>query len=227
MIVTAMISALWLGILTAISPCPLATNLAAISFIGRKAGKTPHVIASGFLYAVGRSLTYAALGMGLTAGLLGSVKLSLFLQKYMNEALGPILILLGLVLLEWIGTGLSVQFNSEKLQKKAETGGIFWAVPIGALFALSFCPVSAGFFFGALLPLALKHQSDLIVPVMYGIGTSLPVLVFAFLMTLTSRVVGKMFRNLTTIEKWIRRLTGTAFILAGIYYCLAHIYTVF
>lgn len=224
MILTLSLSALWLGILTAISPCPLATNIAAISFIGRKAGQKNHVISSGLLYSAGRTIAYVLVGGVITAGMLGSAEVSRFLQKYMNEALGPILILLGLVLLGWIGSGVSMQLGGEKLQEKARENGLLWAAPIGFLFALSFCPVSAGLFFGGLLPLALKHQSSVMLPMVYGIGTSLPVVLFALLMAFGSAYVGKAFNRLTQIELWIRRLAGTAFIFAGLYYCLSHIY---
>lgn len=224
MIWTAVFTAFWLGILTAISPCPLATNIAAISFIGRKAGKQNHVIGSGLLYAVGRTLAYVILGTIITIGLLRSAEISRFLQKYMNEALGPILIILGLVLLGWIGSGISLHMGTDKLQAQARQGGIIWAVPIGFLFALSFCPVSAGLFFGGLLPLALKQQSSVLLPLAYGIGTSLPVVVFALLMAWGSTYVGKAFDKLTHVEIWIRRLAGTAFVLAGIYYCARHIW---
>jgi cytochrome c biogenesis protein CcdA len=213
-----------LGILTAISPCPLATNIAAISFIGRKAGQKNHVLGSGLLYSVGRTLAYVLIGVLITSGLLGSAEISRFLQKYMNEALGPILIVLGLVLLGWIGSGASLQLGAQKLQQKAATGGLLWALPIGFLFALSFCPVSAGLFFGGLLPLALKHESAVMMPVVYGLGTSLPVVIFAFLMAGGSSYVGRAFNSLTQIEVWIRRLAGSAFILAGVYYSLTHIY---
>ncbi|MFP4459015.1 MAG: aromatic aminobenezylarsenical efflux permease ArsG family transporter [Candidatus Zixiibacteriota bacterium] len=221
---TLILSALWLGILTAISPCPLATNIAAISFIGRKAGHKRHIIGSGILYSIGRTVAYVILGVIITAGMLGSAEISRFLQKYMNEALGPILIIVGLVLLGWIGTGLSLQLDADKLQKKAQKGGLIWSLILGFLFALSFCPVSAGLFFGGLLPLALKHQSSLLMPVIYGIGTSLPVVIFAFILAFASTYVGKAFKHLSNIELWIRRLAGTVFILAGIHYCLIHIY---
>ena len=224
MIGAAIFSAFWLGILTAISPCPLATNIAAISFIGRKAGRKNHVLASGFLYALGPTLAYCGLGAVITAGVMGSPDISRFLQQYMNEAIGPIMIILGLVLLGWIGSGASINLGSVALQEKAGRGGIIWALPLGILFALSFCPVSAGLFFGGLLPLALQQQSVLILPVVYGIGTALPVVIFAFIIAFASAYVGRAFNRLTQIERWIRYLTGTAFILAGIYYCMIHIY---
>lgn len=226
MIWTLFFFALWLGILTAISPCPMATNIAAISFMGQKTGQKSHVIGSGLLYSAGRTIAYVLLGVGITAGMLSSAEVSRFLQKYMNEALGPIMIMLGLVLLGWIGSGASVHISTEKLQEKAKKDGLLWAAPIGFLFALAFCPVSAGLFFGGLLPLALKHQSSVMLPAVYGIGTSLPVVIFAFLMAFGSAYVGKAFNRLTQIEIWIRRLAGGAFIFVGFYYCLIHIYGV-
>ena len=155
-------SALWLGILTAISPCPLATNIAAISFIGRQSSMRKSVLFSGLCYTLGRTATYCLLGTLIMTGLLATAQISQFLQKYMNEILGPILILLGMVLLGWIGSDLSINLAGDSLQKRAERGGQGWAVILGILFALSFCPVSAGLFFAGLIPLAIQHNSRLI-----------------------------------------------------------------
>jgi len=217
-------SALWLGILTAISPCPLASNIAAISFIGRQMGNKRGVVLSGILYTIGRTLTYMILGAGIVAGLMASGEISRFLQQYLNEALGPILILLGMILLGIIGEKLSFNFFGNGIQKKAEKNGVWFAMPLGVLFALSFCPVSAGLFFGALIPLSLKHSSLYILPSLYGIGTALPVIFFAFLIAFGGEYLGKVFNCLTKIEIWVRHITGILFILAGIYYCLSYIY---
>ena len=217
-------SALWLGILTAISPCPLASNIAAISFIGRQVGNDRGVVFSGILYTLGRTFTYMVLGAGIIAGLMGSGEVSRFLQQYLNEVLGPILILLGMVLLGMIGGKISFNILGNGLQKKAEKNGVWFAMPLGVLFALSFCPVSAGLFFGALIPLSLKHSSLYILPIVYGIGTALPVIFFAFLIAFGGEYLGKVFNCLTKTEIWVRRITGILFILAGIYYCLSYIY---
>jgi cytochrome c-type biogenesis protein len=217
-------SALWLGILTAISPCPLATNIAAISFIGRQSSHRNAVLLSGLCYTLGRTLAYVLLGSVIMAGLLATSQVSLFLQKYMNEILGPVLILLGMVLLGWIGTGVSLNLAGEGIQKRAEKGGLVWSLLLGMLFALSFCPVSAGLFFAGLIPLAVQQGSRFVLPVLYGAGTALPVLVFAFLLAFTAASVGKAFDKLTAVERWVRRLAGGLFVLAGVYYCMTHIY---
>lgn len=220
----AIISALWLGLLTAISPCPLATNIAAISFVSRHLGNHRKVLMSGLLYTAGRSLVYIAIGAGITAGLMATGEVSRFLQKYLNEILGPLLILAGMMLLNMIGSGMSFNIASGKIQEKAEKGGIYFAFPLGVVFALSFCPVSAGLFFGALIPLSVKNSSQFIIPLIYGIGTALPVIAFAFIIAFGGEMLGKAFDRLTQVELWVRRITGIVFILAGIYYCLSHIY---
>jgi cytochrome c biogenesis protein CcdA len=217
-------SAFWLGILTAISPCPMATNIAAISFIGRQVGNRRGVIGAGLLYTFGRTAAYVALGFVVTAGALATADLSRFLQKYMNEILGPVLILLGMVLLGWIGSGLSLNLAGAGVQQRALRGGAGWALLLGVLFALSFCPVSAGLFFGALIPLSIREGSRLLLPLVYGVGTALPVLVFAILIAFSAEYVGRLFDRLTQVEKWVRAIAGVLFILAGIYYCARHVY---
>jgi len=217
-------SALWLGILTAISPCPLATNIAAISFICRQVGNRRGVLLSGLLYALGRTLTYVVLGLVITGGILATAEVSRFLQKYMNEILGPVLILLGMVLLGLIGSSLSLNLAGNGVQQRAAKGGVIWSLLLGVLFALSFCPVSAGLFFAGLIPLSVNEGSRLLLPTLYGVGTALPVIVFAFLIAFASEYVGKAFNRLSQIEKWVRVSAGVLFILAGIYYSLTHIY---
>jgi len=219
-------SALWLGVLTAISPCPLATNIAAISFIGRQGSHRKAVLASGLCYTLGRTAAYWMLGIVIMTGLLATARVSQLLQKYMNEILGPILILLGMVLLGWIGSGLSINLAGQSVQNRAEKGGLLWSVILGFLFALSFCPVSAGLFFAGLIPLCVQHNSRLVLPMFYGVGTALPVLVFALLLAFAAASVGKAFNKLTVVERWIRILAGVLFVLAGLYYCLTHVYGV-
>lgn len=217
-------SALWLGVLTSISPCPLATNVAAVSYIGRQVGNRRSALLSGLIYTLGRTLAYVALGLGITTGILATADVSRFLQKYMNEILGPVLIVLGMVLLGMIGSSVSWNLAGEEVQKRVAKGGMLWSLPLGVLFALSFCPVSAGLFFAGLIPLSLAEGSRLLLPTVYGVGTALPVLVFAFLIAFATGHVGKAFDRLSQIEKWVRVSAGILFILVGLYYCATHVY---
>lgn len=223
----AAVSALWLGILTSISPCPLATNILAISFIDRNISKPRIAGLSGLLYTIGRMLTYAAIGILIVTSALSVPEMSHFLQKYMNKILGPILILVGMVLLELIPLNVPGRGLSITLQKKAEAAGIWGAGLLGIIFALSFCPTSAALFFGTLIPLSIKCKSGFMLPALFGLGTGLPVLLFAALIAFGAQSVAKAFNKLTQLEWWTRRITGIIFVLIGIYFCLAHIFTFF
>jgi cytochrome c biogenesis protein CcdA len=219
-------TAIWLGILTSISPCPLATNIAAISFIGRRVDRPSLVFLSGLLYTLGRVLAYTILGVAIAASLLSIPELSATLQKYMNKFLGPLLILIGMMLLDLITIPLPGGSGGEKLQRLVERWGIAGAVPLGFVFALTFCPVSAALFFGSLIPLALRQQSSIVLPSLYGIGTALPVIVFAVAIAIGAQTVGKLFEKTTRIEWWARRVTGGLFVVIGIYLCLRYIFVV-
>jgi len=222
---SGMIWAAWLGILTSISPCPLATNIAAVSFIGND-GTPRRIFSCGLAYAAGRMAAYLALAVVLVAGILSSSWLSNFLRHYMNRILGPILILTGMVLLEllsWSPTGSGMV---EGIRYRAEKGGITSALILGAVFALSFCPVSAAIFFGSLIPLSLKHRSPVAFPLLFGAGTALPVLLFGGLIAFGAKSLDRVYDRLRRAEWWGRMATGAVFVLVGIYYSLRYIYEV-
>jgi hypothetical protein len=207
----------WLGILTSISPCPLTTNIAAVSFVGKRVDSAGKVFISGLLYTLGRAFAYAVIGSLIVAGMLSIPGVSFFLQKHMHKLLGPVLLISGILLIGIIPLKFGVSFNATGIQKRAEKGGMFSEVLLGILFALAFCPVSAALFFGSLIPLAIKHESRIILPAIYGIGTGLPVLVFAILIALGIGSIGKMFNAMTKIEIWARRITGAVFMGVGVY----------
>jgi hypothetical protein len=217
-------SALWLGILTSLSPCPLATNIAAVSFVGKNITTPRKVFAAGVLYTLGRTLAYGVLGTILVSSLLSAPALSYSLQKYMNLLLGPLLVLVGMVLLDLLTIPLSLGNFGPSSENTSRFQGLWGAGALGILFALSFCPTSAALFFGSLLPLALQHHSGVLLPSLYGIATGLPVLFFALLLSLGTAQVGKSFAKIQSFELKARRLTGGVFILLGIYYSLVHVF---
>ena len=225
-LVFAISSSVWLGILTSISPCPMATNIAAISYIGKRVQKPVVVLSTGLLYTAGRSFAYLILGVLIVTSLLSTPFLARFMQKYMNVILGPVLILAGLFLLEVLKFSLPGWNPGAHMQEKADKWGAWGAFPLGIIFALSFCPVSAALFFGSLIPIALKNSSGVLVPLFYGIGTALPVFVFAVLIGLGARSIGTVFNKITQIEKWTRRITGGIFVLVGIYFILIYIFKI-
>lgn len=222
--VPGMAAAVWLGILTSLSPCPLATNIAAMSFIGKRVSSARQVFLAGLAYTAGRTLTYLALGVLLSWSLMSAPGVSHFLQNYMNKILGPVLILAGMFLLELLQINLSGPGAGEQLQGWVEKSGLPGALVLGMVFALSFCPVSAALFFGSLIPLAIKYHSAVVFPCLYGVGTALPVTAFALLIAFGAQFVGRAFESMKTMEVWARRATGVIFLGVGLYYSLKYIF---
>lgn len=224
----------WLGVLTAVSPCPMATNIAAISFLSRDVGNPRRVLVSALLYTLGRTLVYVGLGVALlwafeaATGGAGSLEAfasptSRHLQRYGNIALGPALFFIGMILLGLIDLDFSIDTGGQKLRDRIAAGGAIWALPLGVLFALAFCPPSVALFLGALV-ISLEHGSTVLPPVVYGIGTAVPVIAFALVIAFAGRYVGTAFNAITRVERWFRTVTGAIFIAVGTYYILAHIY---
>ncbi len=240
-------AALYLGILTSISPCPLATNIAAVSYIGRKVENPRAVIYAGILYTLGRCLLYLGLATLLTTTAMSIPAVSIFLQKYMHLILGPVFMLLGMFLVGLITISTGGTMMSEGIQKRVDSMGIWGALLLGVLFAISFCPTSAAWFFGLLaltmgseagaitavldkvgivLPAASVPGGSFVLPLIYGIGTALPVLVVAGLLAYSAQAVGKTYNILSKVEWWARMTTGWVFILIGGYFALAYVFEV-
>lgn len=217
-------SAAWMGILTAISPCPLATNVAAISFISRRVTNPRAAVLIGLLYTFGRSVVYVAIAAILVSSLLSAPSLSALLQKYMNKLLGPLLILVGMVLLGLISFGTRGSSLGERAGKRVADWGVWAGLALGIVFALSFCPASAALYFAGLVPLAVKYESNLVLPLAFGISTGLPVVLFAILIVISTNAVAKAFNRISAFERWARRVTGVVFIAVGIYFSLRFVY---
>ena len=217
-------SAAWLGILTSISPCPLASNVAAVSFVGRNVAHPRRAILAGVAYALGRAVTYVLVAVLVVSSVLSIPSVSLFLQHRMNQLLGPLLIFIGVGLLGWLRLPIPAWNWRLKWEEKAGRNGIAGAGVLGVIFALSFCPVSAGLFFGGLIPLAVSADSRVLLPAIYGVGSGLPVLLFAVLISLSTHWVGRAFNVLTVIDRAARPVTGGVFVIAGLYLTATHLF---
>ena len=217
-------SALWLGILTSISPCPLATNIAAISYIGRRVESPRRVLLAGLLYTVGRVLAYLGLAFLLVTTALSVSQVSMFLQNYMHLLLGPVLVLVGMVLVGLIDLSFGGRGVSAALQQRVQSLGLWGALVLGVLFALAFCPTSAALFFGSVVS-AVQADSTVALPLLYGIGTALPVLAFALLLAVSAQSVGRAFNALSKVEWWARMITGWLIIVVGVWLTLRAVLT--
>ncbi len=219
-LIAGMAAAGWLGILTSISPCPLATNIAAVSYLGRRMHSRRMAVAGAVAYATGRAAVYVILGLIITWGLSNAPALSNSLQNHIGPFLGPLLILVALVLLGWIELpvrfGVAGQSTATRLAGWGLAGEFF----LGALFALTFCPVSAALFFGALLPMAIAAPTPLPALAFYGFGTALPVGVLAIALAFGMHGSSKMISAIQKSRGLLGNITGGVLLLVGIYLTL-------
>lgn len=218
---TPALTAFLLGLLTALSPCPLATNIAAIGFIGKDIEDRKRIFRNGLLYTLGRILSYTLLGVILILVLKEGA--SMFgIQKTIGTwgelFLGPLLLVIGLFML--LGDRINLpQFgfkgNAEGLAKKGGWGALL----IGILFAMAFCPTSGVFYFGMLIPMSATATAGYLLPVIFAIATSIPVLAVAWILAFSVQKMGNFYGKMQKIQKWMKHIVGILFLLVGIYYC--------
>ncbi len=215
------LSAFFLGLMATVGPCTMATNIAALAYVGRNLTNRKYAVATAALYTLGRMLTYTILGALIIYLGLGIPGVSLFLQDIGEKALGPFLIVIGLLMLFIDKISFGRAGNSiSNLGSKVAEWGMIGGLPLGALFALAFCPYSAVLFFAVLLPLALKSTGGVTLPAFFAVGTGLPVLLFGILLSFGVASISKWVDAISRSEKIIRIVIAVIFIGIGIYYML-------
>jgi cytochrome c-type biogenesis protein len=212
------LSAFVLGLMTSISPCPLATNITATAYISKNIASKQKVFLSGILYSLGRAFSYTVIGLILYFGA-SKFQIARFFNQNGEKYLGPLLIIIGLIMLNVIRLNFFGSSNfQEKLSEKFKDKGLLGSFLIGIVFALAFCPYSGALFFGMLIPMTISSAKGLYLPIVFALGTGLPVILFAYLLAFTAGKVGVFYNKITKIEKVMRYVAGVIFVLAGLYY---------
>jgi len=211
------LTAFVLGIMTAISPCPLATNITAIAFISKDIDNKRRVFFNGLIYTLGRAISYTLLGLIFYFGA-SQFKVAGFFQDWGERALVPLLIIIGFFMLDILKIKLpGLSKLTSKLEEKSKSG--FWGVLLlGIVFALAFCPYSGVLFFGMLIPITISSASGLYLPFVFAIATGLPVILFAWFIAYAVSGVGNIYNKIKSFEYWFRRVVAIVFIGVGIYY---------
>lgn len=218
------LSAFVLGLMTAISPCPLATNITATAFISKSISSKKKVLLSGLLYSLGRAFSYTAIGLILYFGA-SKFHIARFFNQNGEKYLGPLLIILGLIMLNIIKLNfLGTSDFSNKLSEKFKNKGLLGSFLIGVVFALAFCPYSGALFFGMLIPLTISSADGLYLPIIFAFGTGIPVILFTYLLAFAATSVGVFYTRITKIEKVMRYVAGIVFVGTGIYYLTIFIF---
>ncbi len=226
MTIFATLTALWLGVLASVSPCPLAANMAAFSFIQKDGGSPKRVLISGGLYSAGRMVAFALLGSLVISGLLAIPEASIIMQRYMNRIIGPILIIIGIFVLDLLEIGRN-RGVAQHLASKGIFRGLSGSFLMGILFAMALCPVSAALFFGGLIPLAADAGSKVLFPALFGLGSALPVAVLSLVFSFGAMTVSRSIGAVYTIQRIIQISSGVILVLTGIYFSLTSTFGVF
>ena len=214
------LSAFVLGLMTAISPCPLATNITATAFISKNISNKRMVFISGIIYFLGRAFSYTTIGLVLYFGA-NKFHIARFFNQNGEKYLGPLLVIIGLIMLNVIKLNFLGKSNfSERLSEKFKDKGLLGSFLIGVVFALAFCPYSGALYFGMLIPMTVASADGLYLPIVFAFGTGLPVILFTYLLAFTAGKVGVFYKKITQIEKIMRYVAGVVFILIGLYYIL-------
>jgi sulfite exporter TauE/SafE len=213
------LSALVLGLMTAISPCPLATNITAIGFISKDIEDRHRVFINGLLYTLGRAVTYTTIALIIFLGA-DQFKFSGFFQRYGEKFLGPLLIVIGLFMLGILKINFpSLGGLTSKMQNKTRWGYLD-VILLGLVFALAFCPYSGVLYFGMLVPMTITSASGLYLPVIFALATGIPVIFFAWILAYTLSGIGSAYNKIKAFELWFRRFIAVLFILTGMYYII-------
>lgn len=212
-----------LGIMTAISPCPLAMNITATAYLSKDITNKRKVLFNGIFYTLGRMFSYTALASLIFFGA-SKFHIARWFQQIDGIWIGIAFIVIGILMLDFIK--LSIPFLSNwtsQLSKKQNKRNYWSAFLLGTLFALAFCPYGGMLYFGALIPLTITSSEGLLLPPIYSIATGLPVIIIAFLLAFSVANIGTFYNRMKSFEIWFRRIVAIIFIGIGIYYIIINI----
>lgn len=211
--------ALLLGLMTAISPCPLATNITAIAYISKDIESRRRVFINGLIYTLGRAISYTALGVILYFGA-STFHIAGFFQTWGERLLGPLLLLIGIFMLGVIRLNFPELASLTDKMEQSQRKGFWHVLLLGIVFALAFCPYSGVLYFGMLIPITVGSPTGLLLPPVFALATGLPVIVLAYVLAFMMSEVGSFYNKMKNFEMWFRKVVAVIFILVGIYYSI-------
>jgi len=213
------LSALVLGLMTAISPCPLATNITAVGFISKDIESRHKVFLNGIFYTLGRGISYTVIALIIFFGA-DQFKFSGFFQCYGEKFIGPLLIIIGLFMLGFIKINFPGMNRLTSRMQNKSSWNYLDAILLGLIFALAFCPYSGVLYFGMLIPMTITSASGLILPLVFALATGIPVIIFSWILAYAVSGIGGVYNKVRIFERWFRSIVAVLFIVIGIYYIL-------
>lgn len=213
-----LLTAFLLGLITAISPCPLATNITATAYLSKDLDNRRKVFLNGIFYTLGRMFSYTGLGLIFYWGA-SQFQIARLLQNVSGLWLGILLVIIGILMLDVININIPVLNRLTNPPEKKEGRKNIWnAFLLGVVFALAFCPYSGVLYFGALIPMTIASPSGLLLPPVFAIATGLPVVIISYLLAFSISNIGTFYNNMKTFQLWFKRIVSGLFIIVGLYY---------
>ena len=212
------LSAFILGIMTAISPCPLATNITATAYISKEIDNKLNIFLNGLIYTAGRAFSYTLLGVILFLGA-SKFHIARFFQSNGEKYIGILLLIIGILMLDFINMGrFSLNNFTDRFTSRLKLSSFGGSFILGSLFALAFCPYCGVLYFGMLIPMTLTAKFGVMLPLIFAIATGLPVIVIAYFIAYSISSVGSFYNRVKIFELWFRRVVAALFILGGFYF---------
>ncbi len=216
------LAAFVLGLMTAISPCPLATNITATAYLSKNLGSKHKVLLSGAFYTLGRMFTYTALGLLFYFGA-SQFKVTRLIQGIGGLWLGVALVVAGILMLDVIKFRIPLLDKlAPKVDEEKRRSGYWNAFVMGVAFALAFCPFSGVLYFAVLIPMTLASPAGLLLPPVFSVATGLPVIVISYLLAYSMANIGRFYNSMQSFEKWFKRIVAAVFIVVGVYYIVIY-----
>lgn len=215
---TDIFGVLWLGILLSVSPCPFLCNIVSVSYIAQQSPENFAALKASLLFALGRTLGYVLITSVIVTCGLKIPLLARFLTNHMEHICALLFILGGIILLNILPIpSFKLELAQEKREHLVKNLKIWSSFPLGILLALNFCPISAGLFFGSLIPIAMYKKSPLLIPSIFGIGTSILVVIIGCLLAKGLDFIGNFHEQTKKIEKPAQTVTGIILLVVGLW----------
>ncbi|MFC0477384.1 sulfite exporter TauE/SafE family protein [Robertmurraya beringensis] len=209
-----LLSALILGLVGALAPCQFTGNLGAITIYGNQSVQKGLAWREVLFFILGKIVVFALLGLIVwVVGNEAKSTLTMFFP-WIRKSFGPLLIIIGFFMLGIVKFRKSLTLGSipNKFMKKGKIGAFL----MGVSFTLGFCPTMFVLFFITLMPIALAVPYGPVLPAIFAVGTSIPLILSIFLIwyfDLSGKLLKKNGRKLGL---FVQRLAGVVMLLIGV-----------
>lgn len=211
-----LVSALLFGLIGATSPCQLTTNAGALAYVARQAVGRRGVAGSALAYLAGKMLAYTLLGVVVIVAGRQVAQSSIPVIVVVRKALGPLMLVLGLYLLGVLPLRFSLGQGLAEWAEDRAGPGAGGAFLLGVAFSLAFCPTLFLLFFGLTIPLALQSPLGVFYPGVFALGTTLPLLGLAGLLSAGVGATRGYLAGARRVDAWLRPAAAVVLLLAGL-----------